>query len=260
MTFTAKDVQEGDVMLMMYDEFSAKLIALLDNGIYSHSAYFTGSEVVGVIRVGLVHQDLPGFMADKSLEYLDVYRFFGDKGDPSTEMGKPGWPAAPVTQVCDTYMKSGVKYALDELYFFVILALMHDAPKTAEARKVLWYVINAIAFLVDRLDPKLHKGMICSEFITRLFLENDAFPKYALKIADTFKVTGPPDPEFKEAYEMVMKVLSQIDPALEAQIETARRDGLDALAPELVTPNNLRHSPSLKFMGRIKGSGSPDDS
>lgn len=260
MSFTENDVREGDVLMMMYDEFSAKLIALFDNGIYSHSAYYTGSEVVGVIRVGLVHQDLPGFIADKELEYLDVYRFYGDKDDAATEMGSPGWPAAPVTQVCTKYMKSGVSYAVDELYFYWVLIAMHDAPKTVEARKVVWYVINALAFLVDRLDPSLHKGMICSEFITRLFLENDAFPKYALSFANTFTVSGPPDKDFEDAIAVIMAALKKVDPDLEQKIEKAREAGISGLAPELVTPNNLRHSPNLKFMGRIKGSGTPDNS
>ena len=259
MSFTANDVQEGDVLLMMYDEFSAKLIALLDNGIYSHSAYYTGSEVVGVIRVGLVHQDLPGFVADEKLEYLDVYRFYGDRDDPATEMGSPDWPAAPVTKVCTDYMKSGVSYALDDLYFYWVLILMHEAPKTPEGRKIVWYVINAMTFLIDRLDPELHKGMICSEFLTRLFLENSDFPKYALAFSDTFGVAGPPDAEFEEAFAAMLKALKKVDPDLEAKIEEARRAGVSALAPELVTPNNLRHSPSLKFMGRIKGKGSPED-
>lgn len=257
MGFTAADVREGDVLLMMYDEFSAKLIALLDDGIYSHSAYFTGSEVVGVVRKGLVHQDLAGFMADPELDYLDVYRFYGDAGDPGSVMGSPGWPAAPVTRVCTDYMKSGVSYAVDELYFYWILIVMHNAPKSEEGRKVVWYVINALTFLMDRLDPKLHKGMICSEFLTRLFLENDAFPKYALKFSDTFTVSGPPDKSFEDAVAAVMEALKKIDPDLEAKIEDARRAGVSGLAPELVTPNDLRHSPSLKFMGRIKGAGSP---
>ncbi|MEW9920649.1 hypothetical protein AB2B41_13615 [Marimonas sp. MJW-29] len=258
MSFTENDVREGDVMLMMYDEFSAKLIALLDNGIYSHSAYYTGSEVAGVIRKGLVHQDLKGFLADPLLEYLDVYRFYGDKDDPSTEMGSPDWPAAPVTQVCKNYIDKGVSYAVDELYFFWVLILMHDAPKTGEGRKMVWYVINAIVFLLDQLDPKLHKGMICSEFLTRLFMENDAFPKYALKFSDTYTVSGPPDEDFKDAYEAVLQALKKVDPELEKKIEEARKAGVSGLTPELVTPNNLRHSPSLKFMGRIKGSGSPE--
>lgn len=258
MSFTENDVRVGDVMLMMYDEFSARLIALLDNGIYSHSAYYTGDEVVGIIRKGLVHQDLKGFLADPSLEYLDVYRFYGDKDDPATEMGSPGWPAAPVTQVCEKYMHSGVSYAVDELYFYWILIVMHEAPKTAEGRKMVWYVINALVFLLDRLDPNLHKGMICSEFITRLFLENDDFPKYALKFSDAYSVSGPPDKDFEDALAVVMKALKKVDPDLEKKIEEARNAGISGLTPELVTPNNLRHSPSLKFMGRIKGSGSPD--
>lgn len=259
MSFTAADVQEGDVLLMMYDEFSAKLIALLDNGIYSHSAYYNGSEVVGVIRKGLVHQDLPGFMADPVLGYLDVYRFYGDKNDPATEMGSPDWPAGPVTAVCNSYIKKGVSYAVDELYFYWILILMHNAPKTPEGRKEAWFVINAMAFLIDRLDPDLHKGMICSEFLTRLFLENDAFPKYALKFSDTFTVSGPPDKEFEDAIATVLAALKKVDPELEKKIEKAREAGVSGLAPELVTPNNLRHSPSLKFMGRIKGTGVPDN-
>ncbi len=259
MSIADTDVQEGDVLLMMYDEFSAKLIALLDDGIYSHSAYFTGSEVVGVIRKGLVHQDLPGFMADKKLEYLDVYRFYGDEDDPSTEMGSQDWPAAPVTKVCTDYMKSGVSYNIDELYFYWILIVMHEAPKTAEGRKVTWYVINALAFLIDRLDPGLHKGMICSEFLTRLFLENDAFPKYALKFSNTFTVSGPPDKEFEDAIAVVMEALKKVNPELEKKIEEARKAGVSGLAPELVTPNNLRHSPNLKFVGRVKGAGVPDN-
>lgn len=259
MSFSANDVREGDVLLMMYDEFSAKLIALLDNGIYSHSAYYTGSEVVGVIRKGLVHQALPGFMEDDKLEYLDVYRFFGEKDDPATEMGSPGWPAAPVTKVCADYIKTGVSYAVDELYFFWILIVIHDAPKTEEGRKLIWFVINALTFLLDRLDPQLHKGMICSEFVTRLFMENADFPKYTLKFVDTFTVSGPPGKEFEEAMAAVMEALKKLDPELEKKVEEARRAGVSGLTPELVTPNNLRHSPSLKFMGRIKGKGTPDN-
>ena len=259
MSFTADDVKEGDILLMMYKEWSAELIALLDNGIYSHSAYFNGEYVVGCIRVGLVHNDMKTTLADKDTAYIDVYRFYGEGGNPSCEMGSPGWSPAPVTAVCNAYMKKGVSYAYDDLYFYWILIILHNLPKTAEGRKQMWFLINALVFIADKADPDLHKGMICSEFITRLFLENDDYQKYALKFADTYQIPGPPDKEFEAAYEAALAALKVIDPELEKKIEDAKSGSISALAPELVTPNNLRHSPSLKFMGRILGSGSPED-
>lgn len=257
MAFTAADVKEGDVLLIMYKGFSAKLIALLDNGIYSHSAYFTGTDVVGCVRKGLVSESMAKTMGEDDIEYMDAYRFFGDGGNPDDEMGSPDWPASPVTAVCDKYLKAGVSYAFDDLYFYWILIILHNLPKTAEGRKKMWFVINAVMWLADTADPKLHKGMICSEFITRVFLENDQFPKYALKFADTYQIPGPPDKEFEEAYKLALEALGKIDPSLLKKIEDAQQGSISALAPELVTPNNLRHSPSLTFMGRIKGEGSP---
>ncbi|MBE1285295.1 MAG: hypothetical protein GJ676_18425 [Rhodobacteraceae bacterium] len=259
MSFTAEDVKEGDIIMMMYDEFSAKLIAALDDGIYSHSTYFTGEYVVGCVRKGLVHQTMSELLAEKGITYADVYRFYGNGGDPKAEMGSSGWPAAPVTAVCEAYMKKGVSYAYDDLYFYWILIILHNIPKTDEGRKKMWFVINAIFFLMDKADPKLHKGMICSEFITRIFLENPEFPKYAIKFADTYQIPGPPDQEFEEAYKAAMEALKVIDPELEKKLEDARQGSVSALAPELVTPNNLRHSPSLKFQGRIIGTGSPEN-
>lgn len=257
MSFAASDVQEGDVLLLMYSDWSAKLIALLDNGIYSHATYFNGEYVVGCTNKGLVHDSLASTLADAELVYADVYRFFGNGGDAACEMGSAGWPAAPVTKVCNDYMQKGVNYAFDDLYFYWILIILHNLPKTAEGRKNMWFLINALVFVADKAAPSLHKGMICTEFVTRIFLENPEYQKYALRFADTYQIPGPPDQEFEPAYQAALAALKAVDPTLEKKIEDAQSGSLSALAPELVSPNNLRFSPSLKFMGRVAGSGTP---
>lgn len=257
MSFTASDVREGDVILLMYNDWSAQLIALLDNGIYSHATYFNGEYVVGCTNLGLVHDSVANTLADKELVHADVYRFYGNGGDPACEMGSPGWPATPVTKVCDDYMQKGVSYAFDDLYFYWILIILHNLPKTADDRKKMWFLINALVFVADKAAPKLHKGMICTEFVTRIFLENPDYDRYALRFADTYPIPGPPDKEFEPAYLAALAALKAIDPALEKKIENAQSGSLSALAPELVSPNNLRFSPSLKFMGRIAGDGAP---
>ena len=259
MSFTASDVREGDILLLMYNDWSAQLIALLDNGIYSHSAYFNGQYVVGCIREGLVHNDMATTLADKETTYIDVYRFYGNAGDPACVMGSPGWPAAPVTRICNDYMQKGVSYAFDDLYFYWVLIILHNLPKTAADRKKMWFLINALVFLADKAAPSLHKGMICSEFVTRVFLENPEYDRYALRFSDVYQIPGPPDQEFEPVYKAALEALKAIDPTLEQKIASAQSGSLSALAPELVTPNNLRLSPSLKFMGRILGTGAPPD-
>ena len=257
LAFTVDDTKEGDVLLILYKGFVSTLIALLDDCVYSHSAYYNGKDVLGVIRTGLAAQSLADTLADDDALIVDVFRFYGDNGNPAAEMGSPDWPVAPVTAVAEKYAKSGVSYAFNDLYYYWVLILLHNLPKSAEDRKKLWFVINAIAFTADQADPKLHTGMICSEFVSRLFLENDAFPRYALQFADCYQIPGPPDQEFAAAYKIASDALAVVNPGLLAKIEAARQGSVSAFTPELVTPNTLRQSPSLKFQGRLKGVGGP---
>lgn len=254
MSFSVTDVREGDVLLLMEYGIGPAIIALLDDGIYSHSAYFNGTDVLGVVRTGLKTQSLASIVAEPDWEFIDVYRFHGPDG---TVMGSPDWPAAPVTAVCDAYAKTGVSYATNDLYFYWVLILLHDIPKTAEGRKKIWFVINAIVLLIEESDPKLHTGMICSEFVANLFLNAEPFARYDIQIPDSYQIPGPPDKEFEPVYDMLYKALQRIAPDLVKKIDAVREGGISAVTPALVTPNNLRYSPSLTFMGRIKGTGTP---
>ena len=254
MSISKSDVREGDVLLLMESGIGPALIALLDDGIYSHSAYFNGTDVVGCVRVGLVSQSLDEVLADTDWMYIDIYRFVDGKGG---EMGSPDLPAAPVSAVCNAYVKEGVSYATNDLYFYWVLILLHNLPETAEGRKKVWFLINAVILLLEEADPKLHTGMICSEFVANVFLKAEPFAKYTLQIADSYQIPGPPDKEFEPVYEVIREALEKIAPDVLRKIDAVREGGISAVVPALVTPDNLRKSPSLTFVGRLKGDGAP---
>ena len=131
MSISKSDVREGDVLLLMESGIGPALIALLDDGIYSHSAYFNGTDVVGCVLVGLVSQSLDDVLADTDWMYIDIYRFVDGKGG---EMGSPDLPAAPVSAVCNAYVKEGVSYATNYLYFYWVLILLPSRIHTQELR------------------------------------------------------------------------------------------------------------------------------
>lgn len=233
------DLKPCDVLLFQGTSPLARLIRLLDHGVYSHAAIYIGQNdkdipyMAEMHNSGLICRPLNISKID-NIASVDVYRYFDDKGEEALN-------TSPILKRANYYIKTGEDYAYDEMLLLALLCSTRRIPSgSAEFEQLL------DSFLEDGLDiiadflVKKQKPMICSEFVYRCYAE--ASPEYLLPVTGAKLASKEAATTLSQAV-----VLSAKLTFLENYFLTAAQNNVN-----FVTPNDLARCKNLQKLSILR--------
>jgi hypothetical protein len=264
---TKKDLLPGDVLLSAGSSILDKLIILIDRGDYSHATQYMGYingdyMVVEATRGGIKYESIDVDVDAQDL--IDVYRFNSLDGHHFED---PGWPVKPVLDQAMTYVNA--KYAYSELILGAVVILASEFP----AGRWKPFLREALSELEHKFVTWLDKNkdktpMTCVQVVTSAHWQAPSIPdnKYALQV--TLSSTRKPlvsDPSNLEHYhgvrERLISAVDSVHPGFSQAVINSKANssitvaaGSDLLPLGSCTPTDLQTSPTLKFVGCLKGS------
>ena len=275
-TIQIADLRPGDVLLSRGEGTLSDMICQLDNGIYSHAAYWTGDNVIEAGLKGVVANTIEGELGQI---YVDAYRLHKD----GHELGQPGWPVAPINALAEEFV--GAKYAYADLLLLGLL--LSQGPKIDNPlAKTLVRLFGGLAAqkLQDLLDEWRKVGkqpLVCTQVVTKSYYEASE-QQYAIEVvlaelrrneaanaaplAAMAEASCDDTPAIAEEQQQLVALQEScrrlLQPhAIAAQsLQSPRMLAAAAAAPTvlagspllpIVTPRELQESPSLRLVGRI---------
>lgn len=269
-TLTPSDLLPGDVLLCkgadtdLFDQ----LIVFFTGGPYCHSAFWNGTHVVQASDRGINADDLSSL---KEEDYVDVYRF--DKNGHT--LGQPDWSVDPLLTEAGKLAASGQKYAWDHCILVAICCLTRKIPLGPREKKLLRFVMDEAANIIDKIIDDGKQPMMCSEVVFTIFkeavpvrhyeLEIEGVPfqnfqqlcaytatkqstRYEYRSLETYE-SDAIDASFNLAQERFVKAWLRTSAMNKTKLGA---DGnFDPVVPACVTPYDLSQSPDLHLAGRL---------
>jgi hypothetical protein len=284
-SITRDDLKPGDVLMSLDSWEVSQLIAAIEEGRYSHAAYWDGQSIIHGTREGVARAPLESF-ASKC--HVDVLRM---KPRDGHALGSPGLPVEPVSAAAEKLI--GLPYDYRNLIMVAYLVwnkshrtggewarLLRVLGKEA-LRELLGKLIEEMRKLTASMSPTpsgdVPDKMTCTEVVATAFWNADPQRRrYGLRIViprsreEYAAVPGPgeglsaEDAEWlNELRQQSERLLQAVDPEIREKL--AARRGLlqtvgasfeaDAGSRELplglISPKEMATSPSFDEIGRL---------
>jgi hypothetical protein len=271
----------GDVLLAHRDDVISDIIRLIDGGSFSHAGLFDGNDVVEAGPGNIERTPLQTFIDGH--KYVDAYRYHTLGRKPMTLLDM-------VARRAHHYLDTEMRYADNQLYLTGTLILtkrqftrVRRSDFDTAYRSRLWLLFTRMektplqtAFkevfeLFRRIaDGDEEKPVVCSEFIYRSFHEAGRGIETPLswRRPPYLEIVRPPpadfrsmlarhfinfalDTEYKDLLDQCKILFFRINP-------TGSLAADSDIAADMITPRDLEESPSLRLIGRLVRSTSPE--
>lgn len=216
------ELQPCDVLLFHGRALYRRLIQLLDGSEYSHAGLYDGENSVEALGDGVTTRPLWRGLAVSP--YVDVYRWVGPAG---RRLGEAGYPAQPVLERLDAFLRTANRYAYEDI---LLLAALSAARKA--------HLRGAGLDVAGLLDVKLNADNLPE-------LLRDVEDRAAALAAELAQTGRQP----LTCSEMVYRCFAEAGDGRYKLTIPASRDP-DA---KFVTPSDLAASPTLRKVGRLGG-------
>ena len=264
-TISKEQLQPGDVLLSLGKGSLSECIRLMDGGLHSHGAIWTGDKLVeATISEGVIEESLEVCIGRHPHRYIDVYRREG--GGKVVERAR-AWAAKKH------------QYSRGDLKLCAFLLVSSALWPVAALQVAYLLAANAIESFLELDEPKDGERVTCIELIARVFYEAGVplavrpqpghlvDPKLLKDAIEELKNhkglepdSGPSEEQLREKLDLLRKkyvALTGADPVVAG--DALRRKGFEApwmiaggdWNANFVTPRNLATSRDLKAMGRL---------
>lgn len=254
------DLKAGDILLYQRTSFFARMIRLFDGSEYSHVSIYDGSNIAEAVGHGVVSNSVATSIQEAS--FVDVYRFRSITGQ---YLGDPGYEAQPVINRINFYVTQGERYAYEEIILLAFLLITRRLPVVGwipGLGKILRTILDNATDVLNKIIAAGKEPMICSELVYRCYIEAGEKYKLAIVGADLLmqfsiydslaKGITPLTEEERgnqEAQELAASAMEFLN-----LFAAARKREIKLLAvPDFVTPRDIKTSPNLHRVGRLKG-------
>lgn len=249
-----KDLKNGDILLYSGNSMISGLIKFFDGSEYSHTGIYNNGKVLEATSKGVENR-----LLNESIEgnnFIDVYRF--DFSEISDSLIKKKFESN-LLNIIEKYEIEGERYAYEQFLLLGFLTLSRTANLPLVAPVLRGFLDNSTEYLTSLIAAG-KSPMICSELVYRCYLEVDSTGIFKIKIKgtdikenDIFTVNDLLNKlKSKNPDDEVLKFInSEYKKFLNKYLESKESGNGYFTIPDFVTPNDLKNSKSLIYIGRL---------